>query len=78
MVRFVIASSHLMRRRERIPEPAEQAEPWDIVAIDAPLSSCPLRGSEESPSPSRNRLRRSCAELLEERRKARVGKKLAG
>jgi hypothetical protein len=35
-----------MRRRERIPEPAEQAEPWDIVAIDAPLSSCPLRGSE--------------------------------
>lgn len=31
---FVIASSHLMRRRERIPELAEQAEPWDIVVID--------------------------------------------
>jgi SNF2 family DNA or RNA helicase len=31
---FVIASSHLMRRRERVPELAEQAEPWDIVVID--------------------------------------------
>jgi superfamily II DNA or RNA helicase len=31
---FVIASSHLMRRRERIPELVEQAEPWDIVVID--------------------------------------------
>lgn len=31
---FVIASSHLMRRRERIPELAEQAESWDIVVID--------------------------------------------
>jgi SNF2 family DNA or RNA helicase len=31
---FIIASSHLMRRRERIPELAEQAEPWDIVVID--------------------------------------------
>jgi SNF2 family DNA or RNA helicase len=31
---FVIASSHLMRRRERIPELAEQAEPWDIIVID--------------------------------------------
>jgi SNF2 family DNA or RNA helicase len=31
---FLIASSHLMRRRERVPELAEQAEPWDIVVID--------------------------------------------
>jgi ERCC4-related helicase len=31
---FIIASSHLMRRRERIHELAEQAEPWDIVVID--------------------------------------------
>jgi superfamily II DNA or RNA helicase len=31
---FVIASNHLMRRRERVPELAEQAEPWDIVVID--------------------------------------------
>ncbi len=31
---FVIASSHLMRRRERVPELAEQAEPWDVVIID--------------------------------------------
>ncbi len=31
---FVIASSHLMRRRERAPELAEQAEPWDIIVID--------------------------------------------
>ncbi len=31
---FVIASSHLMRRRDRIPELAEQAEGWDIVVID--------------------------------------------
>jgi SNF2 family DNA or RNA helicase len=31
---FVIASSQLMRRRERIPELAEQAEPRDIVVID--------------------------------------------
>ncbi len=31
---FVIASSHLMRRRERVPELAEQAEPWDILVID--------------------------------------------
>jgi SNF2 family DNA or RNA helicase len=31
---FVIASSHLMRRRDRIPELAEQSEPWDIVVID--------------------------------------------
>jgi SNF2 family DNA or RNA helicase len=31
---FVIASSHLMRRRDRIPELSEQAEPWDIIVID--------------------------------------------
>lgn len=31
---FIIASSHLMRRRERVPELAEQAEPWDIIVID--------------------------------------------
>lgn len=31
---FVIASSHLMRRRERVPELAVQAEPWDILVID--------------------------------------------
>ena len=31
---FVIASSHLMRRRDRAIELAEQAEPWDIIVID--------------------------------------------
>jgi SNF2 family DNA or RNA helicase len=31
---FVIASSHLMRRRDRVAELAELAEPWDIVVID--------------------------------------------
>ena len=31
---FLIASSHLMRRRERAAELAEQAEPWDIIVID--------------------------------------------
>ena len=31
---FIIASSHLMRRRDRIPELAEQADPWDIVIVD--------------------------------------------
>ena len=31
---FVIASSHLMRRRDRVVELAEQAEPWDIIVID--------------------------------------------
>jgi superfamily II DNA or RNA helicase len=31
---FVIASSHLMRRRDRATELAEQAEPWDIIVID--------------------------------------------
>lgn len=31
---FVIASSHLMRRRERAAELAEQAEPWDVLVID--------------------------------------------
>ncbi|MBM3879666.1 MAG: helicase [Verrucomicrobia bacterium] len=31
---FVIASSHLMRRRERAAELAEQAEPWDVIVID--------------------------------------------
>jgi SNF2 family DNA or RNA helicase len=31
---FVIASSHLMRRRERVPELTEQAEPWDVIVMD--------------------------------------------
>jgi SNF2 family DNA or RNA helicase len=31
---FVIASSHLMRRRDRVAELAELAEPWDIIVID--------------------------------------------
>jgi hypothetical protein len=31
---FVIASSHLMRRRERAAELAELAEPWDVIVID--------------------------------------------
>ena len=31
---FVIASSHLMRRRERVAELADQAEPWDVLVID--------------------------------------------
>lgn len=31
---FVIASSHLMRRRERVSELAELAEPWDIIVVD--------------------------------------------
>ena len=31
---FLIASSHLMRRRDRAAELAEQAEPWDIIVID--------------------------------------------
>lgn len=31
---FVIASSHLMRRRDRQPELLEAAEPWDMVILD--------------------------------------------
>jgi SNF2 family DNA or RNA helicase len=31
---FVIASSHLMRRRDRAPELLEQAEPWDLIVLD--------------------------------------------
>jgi superfamily II DNA or RNA helicase len=31
---FIIASSHLMRRRDRVAELAEIAEPWDIIVID--------------------------------------------
>jgi SNF2 family DNA or RNA helicase len=31
---IVIASSHLMRRRDRMPEMLEDAEPWDIVVLD--------------------------------------------
>ncbi len=31
---FLIASSHLMRRRDRVAELAEQAEPWDVIVID--------------------------------------------
>jgi SNF2 family DNA or RNA helicase len=31
---FVIASSHLMRRRDRVAELVEQAEPWDIIVMD--------------------------------------------
>jgi len=31
---FVIASSHLMRRRDRAAELAEIAEPWDIIVVD--------------------------------------------
>jgi len=31
---FVIASSHLMRRRDRAAELAVQAEPWDVIVID--------------------------------------------
>lgn len=31
---FVIASSHLMRRRDRQPELLETAEPWDLVVLD--------------------------------------------
>ena len=31
---FVIASSQLMRRRERTPELLEQGEPWDLVVLD--------------------------------------------
>ncbi len=31
---FVIASSQLMRRRERQGELLEQAQPWDLVVID--------------------------------------------
>ena len=31
---FVIASSHLMRRRDRVAELSESAEPWDIIVID--------------------------------------------
>ncbi len=30
----VIASSHLMRRRDRLPELLEDAEPWDLVVLD--------------------------------------------
>ncbi len=30
----VIASSHLMRRRERQPELLDDAEPWDLVVLD--------------------------------------------
>ena len=31
---IVIASSHLMRRRDRAPELLEDAEPWDLVVLD--------------------------------------------
>ncbi|MCP5524358.1 MAG: DEAD/DEAH box helicase family protein [Verrucomicrobiales bacterium] len=31
---FVIASSHLMRRRDRAAELLDQAEPWDILVLD--------------------------------------------
>ncbi|MCB1884753.1 MAG: DEAD/DEAH box helicase family protein [Geminicoccaceae bacterium] len=31
---FVIASSHLMRRRDRARELLERAEPWDLVVLD--------------------------------------------
>jgi superfamily II DNA or RNA helicase len=31
---IVIASSHLMRRRDRVPELLEQAEPWDLIVLD--------------------------------------------
>lgn len=31
---FVIVSSHLMRRRDRVAELTEQAAPWDIIVID--------------------------------------------
>jgi len=31
---IVIASSHLLRRRERVPELLEQAEPWDLIVLD--------------------------------------------
>ncbi len=31
---FVITSSHLMRRRDRAAELAEQADPWDVIVID--------------------------------------------
>ena len=30
----VIASSHLMRRRDRVPELIEDAEPWDLIIVD--------------------------------------------
>jgi len=31
---FVIVSSHLMRRRERVPELIEMAQPWDLIVVD--------------------------------------------
>jgi SNF2 family DNA or RNA helicase len=31
---FVLVSSHLMRRRDRLPELLEQAEPWDLIVLD--------------------------------------------
>lgn len=31
---IVIASSHLMRRRDRVPELLEQAAPWDLIVLD--------------------------------------------
>jgi len=31
---FVIVSSHLMRRADRVPEILERAEPWDLVILD--------------------------------------------
>jgi ERCC4-related helicase len=31
---FVLASSHLMRRRERFQELVEDAEPWDLIVLD--------------------------------------------
>lgn len=30
----VLVSSHLMRRRDRVPELLEQAEPWDLIILD--------------------------------------------
>jgi SNF2 family DNA or RNA helicase len=31
---IVIASSHLMRRRDRLPELLDHAEPWDLIVLD--------------------------------------------
>ncbi|MBK8121130.1 MAG: hypothetical protein IPK39_19660 [Sulfuritalea sp.] len=47
---FVIASSHLMRRRERQTELILDAEPWDLVVLDE--APCP---AQESRSTGRGR-----------------------
>lgn len=54
----VIASSHLMRRRERLPELLEDAEPWDLVVLDEAHHARRKAGGEGSSDNRPNQLLR--------------------